>query len=61
MSFINVIDGERVHPFGKKPQGYFTYTQSGRLAIQIQSETLPDSWSLNTSSDDEGRSGGAPW
>ena len=61
-AFVNIVDGERVYPFGKNPQGFFTYTASGRLTIQIQNESPPAAWrSLNTASEDEGRGDASPW
>ena len=60
VEFVNVVDGTPVHPFGKNPKGYFTYTKDGHVMIQIQHETPPDSWkTLETNNDGVGNE--APW
>ena len=55
--FVNVVDGEEQHPFGREPRGYFTYTAEGVLMIQIQHETPPTTWK----SLDGAFSGNTPW
>ena len=60
VKFVNYVDGKEVHPFGENPKGYFTYTQGGRVTIQIQSEVPPGSWkSLEIKNDGTGTE--APW
>lgn len=60
VTFVNIVDGERVYPFGESPKGYFTYTSDGCVMIQIQNEVPPESWkSLETNADGFGDT--SPW
>ncbi len=60
VKFVNFVDGKEIHPFGESPKGYFTYTQDGRVIIQIQNEVPPSSWkSLETNNDGTGTD--TPW
>lgn len=36
---LDTLTGKWVHPYGKKPKGYFTYTKNNIVNINISSET----------------------
>jgi len=60
VKLMNVVDGKEVHPFGEKPNGLFIYSAEGRLMIQIQRETPPESWEP-LKIEPGGFSSGTPW
>ena len=43
VEFTNYRDGRPVRPFGDEPIGYFFYTESGHLSIQILKNPPPES------------------